>query len=70
MQQAPDLKNTKPVEFVTEQESFNVYQLKDGNRLRVKFVVMQIRRLPNNPDGSPAYVFEHSAVTAVEEIGK
>lgn len=51
------------VDFVTEQEGFNCYQLADGNRLKIKFVVTEVRH-----DGADknAYKIDYTPVFVVE----
>jgi hypothetical protein len=51
------------VEFEVERESFNIYILHDGTKLKLKAVVGKIIRLDSyKPDGDPLYMVEASNV--------
>jgi hypothetical protein len=45
------------VDFVEEEENWNVYKLEDGTTLKVKLVLRGVKRLERfEPDGSPIYL--------------
>lgn len=55
------------VEFEVDKESFNVYLLGDGTKLRVKNVLSQVIRLDAyGPDGSPMYMLNGGQVVSAD----
>jgi hypothetical protein len=55
------------VEFEPERESFNVYILQDGTKLKLKTVVATIIRLEAfNPMGEPMYMVNASQILAAD----
>ncbi len=55
------------VEFEVEKESFNIYLLADGTKLRVKNVLSQVVRLDDyGPDGNPIYLLSGGQVVAAD----
>jgi hypothetical protein len=53
------------VEFETEREAFNSYQLQDGTTLKLKSVVIEIVRLDQfNRAGDPVYVIRSQNIVA------
>jgi len=59
--------NGEEIDFEVEKESFNVYILHDGTKLKVKAVATQIIRLDvYNPDNTPIYIVQYSSVIAAD----
>lgn len=56
----------KPLEFIPEREPWNVYLLDNGTELRVRLVLTRIERNGTDPNGKPAYNFDHVIITQVE----
>ncbi len=56
------------VGFRSSGEHFNEYLLDDGSVLRIKLVVTEVLRIKDMYDqqGNPAYLAQHSQVTAVD----
>ena len=55
------------VEFEVERESFNIYILEDGTKLKVKNVVAKIVRLDAyGPDGSPLYLLQGGPIVSAD----
>lgn len=55
------------IEFETEKESFNIYILHDGTKLKLKAVVAKIIRLDAyGPDGNPLYMVNASNVLVTD----
>lgn len=44
-----------PIDFVTERENWNIYQLEDGTVLKIKLILADVKRDGDNKDGSPKY---------------
>jgi len=68
-----DLEEAADLDFTEEEESWNVYNLSDGTRLKVKLVLRGVKRLKRyNPDGTPIYVINSQnivrAVNVPEEV--
>lgn len=60
------------MEFKTINEEWNEYQTGDGSTIRIKLVMTNIVRLPDqcrDPDGNPIYMAKTSNVMAVSLPG-
>ena len=68
--QGPDGKEheAESIGFRSTAEHFNEYLLDDGSVLRIKLVMTEVLRLKDVYDaqGNPAYLAQHSQVTAVD----
>lgn len=64
----------EPLNFVTEQEPWNIYRLEDGTIIRAKIVMTQVtlREGEKMPDGSPIYDlrWQHIVDVTPSEISK
>jgi hypothetical protein len=60
-------KDAIDIDFKTVNEEWNVYDLEDGSRIRVKIVISNIARVINEFDneGNPVYVAKMSSVMSV-----
>jgi len=60
-------KDAIDTDFKTVKEDWNVYDLQDGSRIRLKTVVSIIAKVPNEFDneGNPVYVVKASNVMSV-----
>ena len=54
------------LEFTAEREGWNIYQLEDGTKLRVRLILTNVRRDGNDEQGNPKYLFQHTLATSVE----
>jgi hypothetical protein len=67
---SPDaLVDSIDIDFVEEEEHWNVYKLDDGTKLKVKLVLRGVKRLNQfEPDGTPVYVINSMNVVRAVEV--
>jgi|WetSurMetagenome_2_1015567.scaffolds.fasta_scaffold168893_3 hypothetical protein len=57
------------VDFEEVEEHWNVYQLKDGTKIKVKLILRGVKRLNKyEPDGTPVYVTNTINVVRAVEV--
>ena len=56
------------VEFAIEHEAWNVYQLADGSKLRMRVMLTRAARTGTDKDGKPEYKFDHAVMCQVEPV--
>jgi hypothetical protein len=66
----PDaLADSKDLDFKELEEYWNVYQLSDGTKLKVKLIVRGVKRLNQyEPDGTPVYLINSMNVVRAVDI--
>jgi hypothetical protein len=66
----PDaLADSKDLDFKELEEYWNVYQLSDGTKLKVKLIVRGVKRLNQyEPDGTPVYLINSMNVVRAFDI--
>ena len=59
----------KEIDVLLSNEKWNEYQLSDGNILMFKEVLISVVKVigEQNPDGTPAYIFQTHKVTRIKE---
>jgi len=64
------LADSTDVDFEEVEEHWNLYQLKDGTKLKVKLILRGVKRLNNKhePDGTPVYVINTMNVVRTVEV--
>jgi len=66
-----DLQQAEDIDIVKEEEHWNVYELGDGTKLKVKIVLQGVKRLKKwSPDGTPIYVINSSNVLRISNVRK
>jgi hypothetical protein len=64
-----NFKTAVDVDWKSEKEYWNEYQLKDGTTLKVKLVLRGVKRLPqHNPDGTPTYIINSANMVKVHNV--
>ncbi len=57
------------LDFTEVEEHWNVYQLSDGTKLKVKLIVRGVKRLNQfEPDGTPVYLINSMNVVRAVDI--
>jgi len=57
------------LDFTEVEEHWNVYQLSDGTKLKVKLIVRGVKRLSQfEPDGTPVYLINSMNVVRAVDI--
>ncbi len=66
----PDaLADSVDLDFTEVEEHWNVYQLSDGTKLKVKLIVRGVKRLKQfEPDGTPVYLINSMNVVRALDI--
>ena len=66
----PDaLAGSTDLDFTELEEHWNVYQLSDGTKLKVKLIVRGVKRLSQfEPDGTPVYLINSMNVVRAVDI--
>ena len=66
----PDaLNDSVDVDFEEVEEHWNVYQLKDGTKHKVKLIMRGVKRLNKyEPDGTPVYVINTMNVVRTVDV--
>ena len=66
----PDaLTGSVELDFTEVEEHWNVYQLSDGTKLKVKLIVRGVKRLNQfEPDGTPVYLINSMNVVRAIDI--
>ncbi len=66
----PDaLQGAVDLDFTEVEEHWNVYQLSDGTKLKVKLIVRGVKRLTQyEPDGTPVYLINSMNVVRAIDI--
>ena len=54
------------LEFTAEREGWNLYQIEDGTKLRIRLILTNVKRDGNDEHGNPKYLFQHAVVGSVE----
>jgi len=63
----PAIHPTTQIDFIAIEEPWNIYDLSDGNELKVRLIVSAIRKAEFiNPFGEPAYNIQHSLTYAAK----
>jgi hypothetical protein len=64
------LADSTDVDFEEVEEHWNLYQLKDGTKLKVKLILRGVKRLnkQHEPDGTPVYVINTMNVVRTVEV--
>lgn len=63
------LHDAKDLDFTELEEHWNVYQLSDGTKLKVKLIVRGVKRLNQfEPDGAPVYLINSMNVVRAIDI--
>ncbi|MCJ7574496.1 hypothetical protein MUO93_09580 [Candidatus Bathyarchaeota archaeon] len=66
---ADALAESTDIDFKELEEHWNVYQLSDGTKLKVKMILRGVKRLNQyEPDGTPIYVINSLNVVRAVEI--
>jgi hypothetical protein len=66
---ADALAESTDIDFKELEEHWNVYQLSDGTKLKVKLILRGVKRLNQyEPDGTPIYVINSINVVRAVEI--
>jgi hypothetical protein len=66
----PDaLAGSVELDFAEVEEHWNVYQLSDGTKLKVKLIIRGVKRLNQfEPDGTPVYLINSMNVVRAVDI--
>jgi hypothetical protein len=66
----PDaLQGATDLDFTELEEHWNIYQLSDGTKLKVKLIVRGVKRLSQfEPDGTPVYLINSMNVVRAIDI--
>ena len=66
----PDaLAGSVELDFTEVEEHWNVYQLSDGTKLKVKLIIRGVKRLNQfEPDGTPVYLINSMNVVRAVDI--
>jgi hypothetical protein len=66
---ADALNDSVDLDFTEIEEHWNVYQLSDGTKLKVKLVIRGVKRLNQfEPDGTPVYLINSMNVVRAIDI--
>ncbi len=66
---ADALNDSLDLDFTEIEEHWNVYQLSDGTKLKVKLVIRGVKRLNQfEPDGTPVYLINSMNVVRAIDI--
>ena len=66
---ADALNDSVDLDFTEIEEHWNVYQLSDGTKLKVKLVIRCVKRLNQfEPDGTPVYLINSMNVVRAIDI--
>ena len=66
---ADALNDSIDLDFTEIEEHWNVYQLSDGTKLKVKLVIRGVKRLNQfEPDGTPVYLINSMNVVRAIDI--
>ncbi len=66
----PDaLQGAVDLDFTEVEEHWNIYQLSDGTKLKVKLIIRGVKRLTQfEPDGTPVYLINSMNVVRAVDI--
>jgi hypothetical protein len=57
------------LDFIEVEEHWNIYQLSDGTKLKVKLIIRGVKRLNQfEPDGTPVYLINSMNVVRAVDI--
>ena len=66
---ADALNESVDLDFTEVEEHWNIYQLSDGTKLKVKLIVRGVKRLNQfEPDGTPVYLINSMNVVRAIDI--
>lgn len=67
-----DIKDTVEVDWASEKEYWNEYELDDGTTMKIKSVLKGVRRAKDQhgPDGNPIYVVQTMNAVRVFNVPK
>lgn len=67
--QTDALTGSTDLDFTELEEHWNIYQLSDGTKLKVKLIVRGVKRLNQfEPDGTPVYLINSMNVVRAVDI--
>ena len=67
--QSDALTGSTDLDFTELEEHWNIYQLSDGTKLKVKLIIRGVKRLNQfEPDGTPVYLINSMNVVRAVDI--